>query len=223
MWLSTPAYDAFNARFGRDFRRRRMIAFCDLLGVTRETRVLDVGGTFYNWSLLPADRRPRVTLLNLDPRPVDADWPDDVSYVQASALAIPFDRGDVDVVFSNSVIEHVGDWAAQQRCAIEIRRLAVPYWVQTPNYYFPVEPHFFGLGVQFLPRRLAVPYVRWASAWGWFKRRSADEARAALDDIRLLAPNELRALFPESRIRRERVLGLTKSLIAIATRNEWNP
>src|SRR5450432_1518886 len=116
MWLSTPAYNAFNAGFGRRFRPRRMLAFCDTLGVTRDTRVLDVGGTFYNWSLLPPERRPCVTLLNLD-SPSVADRPNDVSYVQGSALALPFDRGDFDVIFSNSVIEHVGDWEAQRRCA----------------------------------------------------------------------------------------------------------
>lgn len=215
MWFSTPAYDALNAGIGRHFRPRRMLAFCDTLGVTCDTRVLDVGGTFYNWSLLPSERRPRLTLLNLDAVPGDADLPDDVTCVQGSALAVPFHRGDFDIVFSNSVIEHVGDWSAQMHCAMEIRRLGVPYWVQTPNYYFPVEPHFLGLGVQFLPRRLAVPYARYVSAWGLFNRRSDDEANEALDDIRLLTPREMRTLFPGSRIRRERVLGLTKSLIAV--------
>lgn len=193
-----------------------MLAFCGALGVTRETRVLDVGGTFYNWSLLPVDRRPRLTLLNVDAAPPIDQRPEGVTYVRASALEIPFGRGDFDIVFSNSVIEHVGNWSAQQQFASEIRRLGAPYWVQTPNYYFPIEPHFLGVGVQFLPRAVAVPYVRWASAWGWFRRRQRDEVTAALDDIRLLTPREMQSLFPTSRIRRERVLGMSKSLIAVS-------
>jgi SAM-dependent methyltransferase len=192
-----------------------MLAFCDTLLVTRDTRVLDVGGTFYNWSLLPAERRPRLTLVNLDPAPSAADRPADVTFVLASALALPFGPGDFDVVFSNSVIEHVGNWEAQRRCADEIRRLGAPYWVQTPNYYFPVEPHFLGLGIQFLPRQWALPYARWASAWGWSRRWNRAEVDAALDGIRLLTSRDMRALFPESSIRRERALGLTKSLMAI--------
>ncbi len=190
-----------------------MRLLCDRLDLTARTRLLDIGGTYYNWSLLPPKSRPRLTLLNLGPRP--HDLPEGVDYLQGNALALPCRPGDFDVVFSNSVIEHVGSWDAQQRFARELRRLGGSYWVQTPNYFFPVEPHVLGLGVQFLPRSLARPYVRWCSAWGWFKRPGRAAVDAELDDVRLLNDSEMRALFPESTILRERVLGLTKSLIAV--------
>src|SRR5690348_18441218 len=45
------------------FRRRRMRRFAREFGVTSETRILDVGGTPFNWLLL--DVRPRVTIVNM--------------------------------------------------------------------------------------------------------------------------------------------------------------
>src|SRR5215212_9099548 len=110
------------------FRTARMHAFQSEFGIAPSTRVLDVGDTFENWELLPPESRPSLTLLNLGPRPTDLA--DEVSWSQASALAIPFGPGNFDVVFSNSVIEHVGDWPAQQQFASEVRRVNTPYWVQ---------------------------------------------------------------------------------------------
>src|SRR5579872_6710490 len=87
------------------FRRRRMARFVESLGITRETRVLDVGGTMDYWRLLPDP--PRVTLLNTlmasDALRAASEW------VAGDGRALPFRDQSFDVVFSNSVIEHVGD------------------------------------------------------------------------------------------------------------------
>ena len=42
-----------------------------------------------------------------------------------------------DLVFSNSVIEHVGPPAKQAEFAHEVLRLGRSYWVQTPSKWFP--------------------------------------------------------------------------------------
>ena len=100
------------------------------------------------------------------------------------------------------MIEHVGGYTDQQRMAGEIRRVGRRYFVQTPNRYFPIEPHFLFPGFQFLPesarRRL----------WRLGMPRTPYEA------IELLDAAELRELFPDAVILRERAAGLTKSLIA---------
>lgn len=188
-----------------------MRAFIDQLGVTERTRVLDVGGSFFNWRHSPVI--PRLTVLNLDAR--HADCPSNVTWIQGDALTMHFDPGAFDVVFCNSVIEHVGNSDAQQRFANGIRRIGAPYWVQTPNRHFPVEPHFLGLGVQYLPRGVAIPYVKHLTVWGRRTREEHDRIPAMLDEIRLLTAGELRALFPDAALIRERSAGLTKSLIAV--------
>ena len=47
-----------------------------------------------------------------------------------------------DAVFSNSVIEHVGTFEDQKMMANEVIRVTNFYFIQTPNLYFPIEPHF---------------------------------------------------------------------------------
>ena len=119
-----------------------------------------------------------------------------------------------DVVFSNSVIEHVGGPNEQRRMAEEIRRVGKRYFVQTPNRNFPIEPHFLFPFYQFLPNTLQVWLLR-SFDLGWF-RRTPDPARArrAISGIRLLGYREVSRLFPEAEIYEEKFLGLTKSFVA---------
>ena len=53
--------------------------------------------------------------------------------------------------FSNSVIEHVPP-QLQSKFAEEVARVATRYFVQTPNRYFPIEPHYQLPLFQFLPK-----------------------------------------------------------------------
>lgn len=59
-----------------------------------------------------------------------------------------FQDNEFDAVFSNSVIEHVGDYEAQRQMANEIMRVGKRYFVQTPNFYFPIEPHILNNPVE---------------------------------------------------------------------------
>jgi hypothetical protein len=119
-----------------------------------------------------------------------------------------------DVVFSNSVIEHVGDLDMQRRMAQEVQRVGRRYFVQTPNYYFPIEPHYLFPGFQWMP-------LEWR-AWllhhfdmGWSKRKATrEEARQSVGSVRLLRKGEFTSLFPEAHVYDEKVYGLTKSFVA---------
>ena len=199
----------------RHFRRRRMLQFAALLGVTQSTRVLDVGGTAENWRLLEV--QPQVTLLNM-PRAQEPTWPR-FELVAADGCALPFRDQSFDIVFSNSVIEHVGSPAHQKLFAGEIQRVGRSYWVQTPNRWFPLEPHLLTPFLHYLPRPLQAQLVRHWTVWDAVERPSPDRREFYinhyLEDIRLLSASQLSALFPAAQIRRERILGLTKSLIAI--------
>ncbi|MBZ5624020.1 MAG: class I SAM-dependent methyltransferase, partial [Acidobacteriia bacterium] len=139
----------------RYFRRRRMHRFAREFGITAETRILDIGGTPDCWALLPA--KPRLTLLNT-PRAKD-DLAGAATWVAGDGRCLPFRDGTFDVVFSNSVIEHVGDARSQQSFAREVARVGRGFWVQTPNRWFPVEQHLLTPFIHWLPKAWQRPIV----------------------------------------------------------------
>lgn len=202
------------SRISGHFRRRRMTRFAQELAIGAATRVLDIGGTPECWDLMPA--RPRVTLLNT---PRAAEEVGAARWVAGDGRALPFRDGAFDVVFSNSVIEHVGDRESQARFAREVARVGRAYWVQTPNRWFPVEQHLLTPLVHWLPRRWQRAIVPRFTVWSLLVRVTPDRKRFFLEhyltEVRLLGAGELRGLFPGARVIQERFLGCTKSLVAL--------
>lgn len=130
-----------------------------------------------------------------------------------------FQTKEFDVVFSNSVIEHVGIYADQALMAQEIQRVGKRYFVQTPNFYFPIEPHFVFPLFHWLPMGLRVWLVTHFSL-GWYgKFDSVVRAKQEVESIRLLTERRFRYLFPGSHLFRERFLGITKSFVVYGG---WN-
>jgi hypothetical protein len=210
--LADPrAFDSLSNRM----RAKRFRLFLALLDqVTPPIRLLDVGGTPTFWSM----RDPRwmerldVTCLNLEELPSEA--PRVRSIVGDARDLSRFGDRAFDVAFSNSVIEHVGGADSRRRMAQEIRRVARRYFVQTPNRYFPIEPHFVFPFFQFLPRRVRI-WLLLHFDIGWSRRKTERvAAERVVDAIELIGEGELRRLFPEARIYREKFYGFTKSLIA---------
>jgi hypothetical protein len=140
------------------------------------------------------------------------------TWVAGDGRALPFRDAAFDVVFSNSVIEHVGDAASQQLFALEVARVGRAYWVQTPNRWFPVEQHLLTPLVHWLPQSWQAAIVRRGTVWSALTRPTPDRRDFYIEhflrDIRLLSYREVARLFPGARIIRERFLGATKSLIA---------
>jgi hypothetical protein len=203
-------------RVSRRFRRRRIARLFELLKIDENTTVLDVGGTPEIWRLAPVT--PRLVLLN-HPRAAPEIDPG-LAVVFGDGTELPFPDASFDVVFTNSVLEHVGDPGRQSRFAREVMRVGRSYWVQTPDRYFPVEQHLWMPLVHWLPsgwqrRVLRLP----VTPWEWLAGPRPDQREFYihhyLSDVRLLAAGELGQLFPGSRILRERFLGCSKSLIAV--------
>lgn len=215
-WVKPTKADVYGNRF-RQKRVGGFLSICDEVLATKPTcRVLDLGGAAEYWlGLEPLwkDRSLHFTLVNLYPEKTpDARFTARIG--DGCALSDIADAS-FDVVHSNSVIEHVGNWNNKARMAAEIRRIAPRYYVQTPNYWFPVEPHLRTPLIHWLPR----PWQRnlvMRGAHGFFpKAETLDEADRILSDSNLLDAAEMAALFPDGRIERERFAGLVKSLIAI--------
>src|SRR6266550_9168705 len=194
-------------------RRRRFAFFEALLDrLPKPVSILDVGGTPDFWQMMDSSEREdiEITLLNLIAiqRP-----PARFRCVVGDARNLTrFGDREFDVVFSNSVIEHVGNYADQQKMAEGVRRVGKRYFVQTPNRNFPIEPHFLVPLFQFLPIT--------GRAWllnhfdlGWYKREpDYQAAKREVEAIRLLTEGELMRLFPEGVLCKERFFGFTKSL-----------
>jgi SAM-dependent methyltransferase len=196
--------------FLKYFRTKRMRSFWHRFGLTTETRVLDVGGSEFNWLLMPA--LPRLTVLNLS---LPKKRGSEIAWLVADGRRLPFrDRG-FDIVYSNSVIEHLGDFASQLAFAEEVRRVGIRYYVQTPNRCFPVEPHLITPLIHYLPKPIQKRLLRNFTTWGLITRPTPQQVESFLQEVRLLDEQELSRLFPDAEIWHERVLGFTKSLIAV--------
>jgi len=211
------------AELSQYFRRQRMRRFARELRITKDTRVLDIGGTPDCWDLLP--QRPRLTLLNT-PR-ARAELAGAATWVAGDGRQLPFRDGSFDVVFSNSVIEHVGDRDSQRRFAREVMRVGRSWWVQTPNRWFPVEQHLLTPFLHWLPRSWQRAIVPRCNVWRFVVPATPDRRAFYIEhylrDVRLLGVTELRELFPGARIIREHFCGITKSLIAVAQKGRPRP
>lgn len=185
-----------------------MERFARLFGITEHSTVLDLGGSPFIWELLRV--RPRLTLLNLPSSNIAPGWCE-VRY--GDACDAPFASRQFDVVFSNSVIEHVGDWERQRNFARECARCGNGYYVQTPNRWFPVDPHTFFPFVHWLPRTCWPKMIRYSPRALFFHAGPADLEDLA--GLRLLGRREMAELFPDAKIIAEKFLGITKSLIAV--------
>jgi hypothetical protein len=179
-----------------------------------DMRVLDLGGVPQSWRFAPV-RPAQVVTVNLDRRIVSADEPG-VTAVVADACALPgaLAAERFDLVYSNSLLEHVGGHANRLRLAETVHTMSDRHWVQTPYRYFPVEPHWLFPGFQFLPVRARAEV---SCRWPFGHIRSTGPG-PAVDDVawvELLDITAMRRYFPHSEIWPERLLGVPKSLVAM--------
>lgn len=181
--------------------------------ITPETRILDVGGSPLIWQF--ARVRPRLTILNF---PSALERAGGVDLVGADGRLLPFRDNAFDIVFSNSVIEHVGTREDQRMFADEVRRVGRCYWIQTPNRRFPIELHLMLPLIHYFPKSVQRAIVTRFTVWEYLIRpREAERTSYInhfLSELNLLDAAALQSLLPDATIIRERMGGLTKSVIA---------
>jgi hypothetical protein len=196
------------------FRARRWHLLLGRFAHLDAMTVLDLGGTVAGWSVAPV-LPAHLTIVNCEPAAGPVPGGVEVVLGDACSLDRSITERSWDLVFANSVIEHVGGHARRLAFAESVRTLAPHHWVQTPNRWFPLEPHFLVPGLQFLPTRLRAQVI---ADWPLNKWRPADR-RAAMEaalELELIGRAELAHYFPTSRIVSERIGPLTKSLVAVA-------
>jgi ubiquinone/menaquinone biosynthesis C-methylase UbiE len=195
-------------------RRKRFAFFQSLLdGLERPVHILDIGGTEDYWKMMKLDMQKDVfiTLLNLTQETTALP---NVKSIAGDARRLRFADLSFDVVYSNSVIEHVGSRLDQEQMAAEVRRVGKRYFIQTPNKNFPLEPHFLFPFFQFLPHKLRIVLLQNFNL-GWFpKIADAAKAKEIVESIVLLNRKEFASMFPSASIYDEKLLGMTKSFVA---------
>jgi hypothetical protein len=210
-WRLVDRPDSWGER-RREQRRRWLVeTFPDL----DQMSVVDLGGRPSTWETAPV-KPARVHVLNLEP--LRTDVPDWMEVDNADVCELPdlIAKRRYDLVFSNSVIEHVGGHERRVRFAESVHSLADRHWVQTPYRYFPIEPHWIAPGMQFLPVTLRTTMAqRWPLAHT--PGRTREEAMKRVLWTELVDRTQMRHYFPDSTLRAERMAGLTKSLIAYKT------
>ena len=200
---------------------------CQYLHPTESDKILDLGSEDGSFIAATIPFRENVVIADIDEEMLSrgrARYGFETVLLDESG-ELPFEDNWFDIVHCNSVIEHVTvdkkqQWSLQsakqftkvaferQKCfANEIRRVGKSYFVQTPNRNFLFESHTWLPVIQFLPRPLLIKAIRFLNKW-WVKKTSPD--------WNLLTGRQMKELFPEAVIIKERVLGLTKSLIAIS-------
>ncbi len=230
-WLDSYSTDSLAWRL----RTRRFEVFKQWLNqFPRPLKILDVGGTISFWESMGIDQLDgiHIVLLNLEAHPMDSPH---FTSMAGDATHMPqFSDKEFDIVFSNSVIEHVGDDTQQEKMAREIQRVGKAYFIQTPNLFFPIEAHFYFPFFQFLPikaRALLLYYFditgggiqRTIAAWKArltfqsFQRLPVDSWERCVErvaSVRLMGRQKFQKLFPGCQLYQEKCFGLTKSFIA---------
>ena len=193
-------------------RRRKLRLFLDEMRPTAATTVLDVGADEVGFGvdggqsgcgthnffeeLYPWPRR--ITALGLhDGAGFRSNYPE-IPYVSGDACALPFPDQAFDVVFSNAVIEHVGDVGRQRQFVTEALRVGRRVFITTPNRWFPIEVHTRLPLVHWLPKPAADRAYDLAGK-GWARENH------------LLGSRDLHDLFPGP----VRIVNLGLTLVAI--------
>ena len=189
-------------------RQKRSKLFSQSIRLQPGMKVIDLGGSPDIWKFVATPLN--ITMLNLeyDPSFVAADYKSHhkLTFLTGDACETNFEPNSFDLVFSNSVIEHVGDAKKQQAFASQVHRLAPRYWIQTPAVWFPIEAHtgipFWWCFPERLRKRLIANWHKDLPMWAEF-----------IEGTRLVDRASLCQMFPNAKLLRERSAGIVKSYI----------
>lgn len=213
-FLHSLADNKKNTSLSHKMRTHRFAFFLSLIkDLPRPLSILDIGGTTAFWEAMNFNEEGvSITLLNLSCEPVSVPG---ITSVAGDATDLhEFPDHSFDIVFSNSVIEHLFTFDNQKKMAQEIERVGKRYFVQTPNYWFPIEPHWVFPMFQYLPFSVRVFLTQRFSLGHIKKIPGKKNAREQVKEVRLLSLKEMEDLFSNGNIYKEKIWGLNKSFVA---------
>jgi len=194
---------------GQLCREKRFNFFLKLLSKiepSQSIKILDIGGTVEYWkSMNFIDRKNiHITLLNL--KEFSIDRPNFTSVIGCATNLQGYSDNEFDIVYSNSVIEHLFSSDNQKLMANEVRRVGKNYFIQTPNYFFPIEAHWKFPFFQHLPFKVRVfidMHFYPANYRVHVKPiRTYERAVLRVSEVKLLSEKEMKSLYPEGKVYR---------------------
>jgi ubiquinone/menaquinone biosynthesis C-methylase UbiE len=140
---------------GNRFRTKRFDYFVNNFIANEDEYILNIGFGYglFEKQLEKSRYNNKVIAVDNIFRDID-DYSNVELLIIADACYLPFKDKSIDITFSNSVIEHVGDFDKQSSMVEEIARVSKSFFVQTPNKHFPVEAHHMIPFFQYLPRQM---------------------------------------------------------------------
>jgi hypothetical protein len=214
-------------RLSQRFRSRRNVLLRTVIAAAprkgEELRILDIGGRADYWQRLGLEflreQNARVVILNRSDEElrIVEEGIGVLAYALGNGCELDYPDDSFDLCHSNSVIEHVGLAADMERFAAETRRVAPSYFVQSPNYWFPVDPHFWLLpGIHWLPRPIRARMLLWFPLGTFGRAADLREAYRLADSSQMVSRSQMRFLFADARMHAERfLLFFVKSITAI--------
>jgi SAM-dependent methyltransferase len=189
--------------FSSIIRKRRKKFFYKTMEIDENShirlKILDLGcGTG-----MVLNEIPNVIGVNITPQKTPYKY-----LVLADARFLPFKSKSIDILFSNSLIEHISP-QDRKKVADEIMRVAKKFFIQTPYRYFPLEPHYLIPFISFFPRKFQMKILKAIPQkvyFGWYPKE---------EEIYLLDIKEAKKLFPNAKIKIEFFLFLPKSIYII--------
>jgi hypothetical protein len=196
-------------------------------------RLVDLGGTVNFWENWGLAAQPHLAVTIVNDHHADKTYENapislpNLSRLRADVLTLTAaDLAGYDVIFSNSLIEHLPGQPAQRQLAQAIIDSGRPYFLQTPNKRSPVDPHFPKPYVPFFatwPRPLQARMLSWSALGSGSAAPSFEAALARLEHYHPLTKSDVRELFPRARVVMERPLGVPMSIIAMSENRQQAP
>ncbi|MFZ1323246.1 MAG: class I SAM-dependent methyltransferase [Ignavibacteria bacterium] len=196
-------------------RNKRKILFLEFISnLKRPVKILDLGGSEYFWRNLNLINLDDIQILLVNTEFQNVENFSNINFINKDVKDLSeYSDKEFDVVHSNSLIEHLNTFDEQKKLAAEIQRIGKHYFLQTPNYYFPLEPHFLYPFFQFFSHKKKTELIQ-KKDMGWYKKQeNLDDAEALADSIRLMKKSELKNIFKNSKIHSEKYFLFTKSFI----------
>ncbi len=212
--------------YSTNARAKRTRIFKSFFAITDTTRILDLGGGDGKMISSMGLNNKNIYVADFDKEALRLASERGLNIVQLDESGkIPCAKNEYDIIFSNSVIEHVtvdkedvykiknqkafkeAAWQRQKYFASEIQAKCDKYYVQTPYKYFIIESHsWLPIIIVLVPRKVQIAMIRFFNKF-WPKQTSPD--------WNLLTAKEMQLLFPGAKIVKEKSFFMTKSLIAI--------